>query len=153
MCDVLLPPGVNPTAVKYIYISYHKIQGIYWLAVEKSLIDEVCSFFRLKLYWGLSGTAIAYVTHFKSRKYIRSRVWPSASTQALRPSQLLMQSACRFCSSSSSSSSSSSRSSLGFTNLAESCVYRVSVETWHIVLLLKIIRWLHRKPLKVPALF
>jgi hypothetical protein len=23
MCDVLLPPGVNPTAVKYIYISYH----------------------------------------------------------------------------------------------------------------------------------
>jgi hypothetical protein len=24
MCDVLLPPGVNPTAVKYIYISHHK---------------------------------------------------------------------------------------------------------------------------------
>jgi hypothetical protein len=24
MCDVLLPPGVNPTAVKYIYI-YHII--------------------------------------------------------------------------------------------------------------------------------
>jgi hypothetical protein len=23
MCDVLLPPGVNPTAVKYEYISYH----------------------------------------------------------------------------------------------------------------------------------
>jgi hypothetical protein len=23
MCDVLLPPGVNPTAVKYIYHIYH----------------------------------------------------------------------------------------------------------------------------------
>jgi hypothetical protein len=23
MCDVLLPPGVNPIAVKYVYISYH----------------------------------------------------------------------------------------------------------------------------------
>jgi hypothetical protein len=31
MCDVLLPPGVNPTAVKYIYIyiiSYHIISYI-----------------------------------------------------------------------------------------------------------------------------
>jgi hypothetical protein len=28
MCDVLLPPGVNPTAVKYIYhiISYHNVE-------------------------------------------------------------------------------------------------------------------------------
>jgi hypothetical protein len=25
MCDVLLPPGVNPTAVKYIYVSYHNV--------------------------------------------------------------------------------------------------------------------------------
>jgi hypothetical protein len=24
MCDVLLPPGVNPTAVKYIYIYIYK---------------------------------------------------------------------------------------------------------------------------------
>jgi hypothetical protein len=25
MCTVLLPPGVNPIAVKYIYIIYHNI--------------------------------------------------------------------------------------------------------------------------------
>jgi hypothetical protein len=32
MCDVLLPPGVNPTAVKYIYIiSYIKVQSTYCL--------------------------------------------------------------------------------------------------------------------------
>jgi hypothetical protein len=58
MCDVLLPPGVNPTAVKYIYhiisyhiisyhiISYHIISYhiiIVFLCVEHQLLEKTKS--------------------------------------------------------------------------------------------------------------
>jgi hypothetical protein len=35
MCDVLLPPGVNPTAVKYIYIISYQNRPVCWSIVVK----------------------------------------------------------------------------------------------------------------------
>jgi hypothetical protein len=47
MCDVLLPPGVNPTAVKYIYIyiiSYHELRlGPLRLLSYKTRTEVSCS--------------------------------------------------------------------------------------------------------------
>jgi hypothetical protein len=39
MCDVLLPPGVNPIVVKYIYI-YNIINGYNWKQVLKNNNEE-----------------------------------------------------------------------------------------------------------------
>jgi hypothetical protein len=40
MCDVLLPLGVNPTAVKYIYISYHAT-GEVWMKLYRNQRNHV----------------------------------------------------------------------------------------------------------------
>jgi hypothetical protein len=77
MCDVLLPPGVNPTVVKYIYIiSYHIISYIdafgrtWWRALPKTLKEKFTVWPKCK-FSGFSAVGYQMMTIFR---FLRNEV-------------------------------------------------------------------------------